>query len=369
VTIVEFGDYQCPFTGRVEATLAELRADYGDQIRIVYKDEPLPFHKRAEPAAEAALEVRAERGDAAFWSIHDLLLADQKDQSDATLLKLALHAGAHPGRVQAAIAKHTHQARLDADADLADDFRAVGTPHFFINGRRLVGSQPKEKFVALIDSEIQRAKALLVSGASVASLYDALTKDGIGAPDPPKKDATHLTASGPSRGPATAKVTIHEFGDYQCPFCQKAEETLAGILKTYGQRVRIVWHDLPLAFHANAPIAAIAGREAFAQKGATGFWALHDKMIADDKALERPNLDVAAARLGFDIRAWDAALDEGAHQTDIDADKKIAGELGISGTPAFVIVPAGATEGYFVNGAQPARKFDKLVDRALAEAR
>ena len=71
---MEFADYQCPFCARAEATLRDLRADYGDKVRLVFKNEPLPFHQRAEPAAEAALEVRAEKGDAAFWTMHDSML-------------------------------------------------------------------------------------------------------------------------------------------------------------------------------------------------------------------------------------------------------------------------------------------------------
>ena len=85
VTIVEFGDFQCPFCGRVEPTLTALRGKYGDKIRLVWKNAPLPFHAAAEPAAEAALEVRAEKGDAAFWDVHDRLFAAQKSLMKAAL--------------------------------------------------------------------------------------------------------------------------------------------------------------------------------------------------------------------------------------------------------------------------------------------
>ena len=78
VTIVEFSDFQCPFCARVEPTLKRSRDKYGDKVRLVWKNEPLPFHPAAEPAAEAAMEVRAEKGDKGFWAIHDTFFADQK---------------------------------------------------------------------------------------------------------------------------------------------------------------------------------------------------------------------------------------------------------------------------------------------------
>ena len=73
VTIVEFADFQCPFCGRVEPTLSRSLAHYGDKVRLVWKHNPLPFHPRAEPAAELAIEARAQKGDKGFWAAHDLL--------------------------------------------------------------------------------------------------------------------------------------------------------------------------------------------------------------------------------------------------------------------------------------------------------
>src|ERR1019366_9263687 len=116
VTIVEFADFQCPFCARVEATLESLRHKYGDKIRIVWKNEPLPFHPNAEPAAEAALEVRAERGDAGFWSMHDKLFAAQRDLSPDVLAKLAGEVGANPGRVRVAVKTHSRKNEIGADA-------------------------------------------------------------------------------------------------------------------------------------------------------------------------------------------------------------------------------------------------------------
>ncbi len=368
VTIVEFADYECPYCVRVEATLRELRADYGDKLRFVFKNEPMTFHPRAEPAAEAALEVRAEKGTGAFWSMHDTLLADRADLTDTGLLATATSLGARLDKVEDAIDKHTHKAEIEADEDAAEDVQANGTPHFFINGRRLVGAQPKEKFVAIIDEEMKKAQGLIASGVKPEAVYDALTKDGRSPPEPARVDVDALPANDPAKGVPGAKVTVHEFADFQCPFCARVEDTLKQVGKTYGGKVRFVWHDLPLPFHENALPAALAAREARTQRGDRGFWAFHDTLLADDSKLSRADLDAAAHALGLDMTKWAAALDGDAHKAELAADAAAAEKAGFTGTPQFVVVAAGAKTGYVINGAQEYTKFQKIIDRALGEA-
>ncbi len=367
VTIVEFADYQCPFCARAEATLRDLRTDYGDKLRFVFKNEPLPFHQRAEPAAEAALEVRAEKGDAAFWSMHDAMLDGPHDLTDETLVDLAVKAGAKADKVKTAIAMHSHTAEIEADGDTAVDFQANGTPHFFINGRRLVGAQPKARFADIIDEELKKAKALTDGGTKPEALYDALTKDGQPPPEPAQVPVDALPTGDPARGPAGARVTVHEFADFQCPFCAHAEDTMKQIAKAYGDRVRFVWHDLPLPFHDRALPAARAAREARKQKGDTAFWKLHDTLLADRTKLSRSDLDDDARALGLDMTKWATALDGDGPKPEIDADGAAAEKLGLTGTPSFVIVGTGAKSGYTIEGARDIRTFRKLIDRAQGD--
>ncbi len=370
VTLIEFADYECPFCIRAEATVRALREEYGDKLRVVFKDNPLPFHSRAEPAAEAALEVRAEKGDAAFWSMHDELLAGSADLSDDALAQLAAGFGARAESVKAAIANRLRHRSIDDDIDLAEDFEASGTPHFFVNGRRLAGAQPKEKFEEVIDEEVRRAQGLLAAGTKPEGLYEALLRDGKGAIEPEKKALpTPLPAGDPARGSAAAKVTVHEWSDFQCPFCKRVQPVLDRVAREYGARVKIVWHDLPLSIHADAPLAARAAREALAQKGERAFWGIHDELFAHQTDLKREDLDGYARGVGLDMGKWKAALDGGAHQGQIDADEEAAAAMDIGGTPAFVIAAAGANSGYFLSGAQPYPKFRKLIERALTEAK
>lgn len=376
VTIVEFSDFQCPYCERVEATLQAIRAKYGDAVRLVWKNEPLPFHPAAELAAEAAAEVRAEKGDAAFWAVHDKFFGDQtslmngsEPDTDA-IVRMASETGASAERIKKAIAGHTHKKEIDDDEDLAEDFQANGTPHFFINGRRLVGAQPEEKFDVIIDEEIKKAQDLIAKGTLSGAVYEAAIKDGQGPPQPDTKDLPQsLPPSDPARGNPTAKVTIHQWADFQCPFCGRVESTVEQLLKDYGGRIRFVWHDLPLPMHPDARLAAEASREAYAQKGSSAFWAIHDKMLSRQQNLKRQDLDDYARELNLNMDQWNSALDSAGHSVEITADEDAARGDGISGTPAFLIVARSASRGYFVNGAQSYTRFRRLIERALAESK
>jgi protein-disulfide isomerase len=365
VTIVEFSDFQCPFCKRGEDILAKLRAANGDKVRVVWKDEPLSFHPRAEPAAELAREARAEKGDRGFWAAHAALFEAQPQLEDADLLAVAAKLSLDPAKVKSAISGHAHKKEIDADNDLSVDLLAQGTPHFFLNGRRVVGTQPIEKFQKIIDEEVVRAQGLLAKGIPASKLYAELVKDGKGAPEPERK-TVRRAASAPAKGNSKAKVVIQEFSDFQCPFCVRAEETIGQLMQEYGDRIQLEWRNTPLPMHADAPLAAQAALEAYKQKGADGFWKMHDRLFAGQKVqdgLKRPALEGYARALGLDLDKFKASLDTESHAAEVAADAQAAKDAGISGTPAFVI------NGYFINGAEPASKFRKVIDRALAEAK
>jgi protein-disulfide isomerase len=370
VTIVEFADYECPFCARAEPTVDTMRKEYGPKLRVVFKDNPLSSHARAEPAAEAALEVRAEKGDGAFWQMHDELLGTTHDLSDGALVQLARRFGARADAVKGAIAHHAHSKSIEDDLDLAEDLEVRGTPQFFINGRRLVGAQPKEKFSAIVDQEIKRAEDAVARGTKPEAVYDELVRGGKGPVEPAKKDLpAGFPGRDPARGGANGKVTVHEWSDFQCPFCKLVEPTLQKLLGDYGSRLKLVWHDLPLPAHPDASLAARAAREAFAQGGTTAFWAMHDDLFAHPSQLTRYDLDGYARALKLDMGKWKAALDGDAHQSEIDADKRAADGMSIDGTPGFVIVAGAAQSGYFISGAQGYSRFRRVVERALAEAK
>jgi protein-disulfide isomerase len=361
VTIVEFADYQCPFCYRVEPTLRDLRARYGDQIRIVWKDQPLPFHKRAPHAAELAREARAQRGDGAFWTVHDALLAQKGALEDDDLSGVAKTAGIDVRAAMRAVERGKHEEGIENDTDLADDVGASGTPTFFVNGRKLVGAKPIESFVALIDEQLVAARALVARGVAPAKVYDTLQQDASGGM-PEKVVVPAPTRANPSRGPANAKIVVQMWSDFECPFCKRVEPTIKDLEAAFPGQIRVVWRNLPLPFHKHASIAAEAAMEAYAQKGSSGFWRMHD-LIMKGGSIDRAALEQDASTLGLDMSRFRAALDQGTHRAQIEADMKIAEQAGIHGTPGFTI------NGYKVSGAESLAKFKKVVRLALAESK
>lgn len=365
VTVAVFSDFQCPYCKRVEDTLKKVRETYGEKVRFVWKHEPLPFHPRANPAAQVSMEARAQKGDQGFWAAHDKLFDIQPKLEDSDLEAAAKDLGLDVAKVKDAIKSKKYDKAIQADMELADDLQASGTPHFFINGRRLVGAQPFEKFQKIIDEEVKHAQDLQAKGVKPADLYDTMIKDGKGAPEPEKKNVA-VPANAPAKGKQDAKVVMQIFSDFQCPFCKRVEDTVSEVNKNYGDKIKIVWRNLPLPMHADAPMAAQASMEAYKQKGSKGFWDMHDKMFSaqgQPDALKRETLEKYAKELGLDENKFKSALDSGAHKAAVEADAKSANEAGISGTPAFVI------NGYYISGAQPYPKFKKVIERALAEAK
>jgi protein-disulfide isomerase len=366
VTMIIFSDFQCPFCKRVEDTLKQVQQAYPNDVRFVWKDNPLPFHPRAKPAATLARHVYKLKGDKAFWDVHDAIFESNPKIEDDDLKGLAEKAGVKWDDVKAAIDNNKYGEKIDGSVELANDVQARGTPHFFINGVRLSGAQPLEAFKKSIDEQLAKAKGLVAKGVLKAKVYDELMKDAKGPPPPEKKEIVGPDAQTPIKGPASAKVTITIFSDFQCPFCKRVEPTLAELEKEYGGKIKFAWRHMPLPFHADAPLAGQAAQEAFAQKGNAGFWKMHDKLFeaqgTSEDAIKRPGLEKIAQDIGLNMDKFKAALDSNAHKAKLDSDSKIGNDAGINGTPAFVI------NGYYLSGAQPTAAFKKLINRALKEA-
>jgi Na+/H+ antiporter NhaA len=137
VTLVEYGDFECPYCGRAEPIVRQLLAEFGD-VRYVWRHLPLPdVHPHAQLAAEAS-EAAAAQG--AFWEMHDLLLARQDALRTADLVDYAGELGLEVERFQDELREHAGRARVEEDVESADMSGVSGTPTFFVNGRRHYGA-------------------------------------------------------------------------------------------------------------------------------------------------------------------------------------------------------------------------------------
>jgi protein-disulfide isomerase len=153
ITIVEFSDFECPYCGGVEETLRQLESRYPTQIRLAYRD--LPFHRRAEPAAEAS---RCALAQGKYWPYHDLLFGNQQHLENGDLSKYAARLKMDAKTFDQCIAHKIYAADIQHDLDEGQKFGITGTPTFFINGMILIGATPLEDFARLIDRELERIK-------------------------------------------------------------------------------------------------------------------------------------------------------------------------------------------------------------------
>ena len=139
LTIVEFGDFECPSCALAFPVVDSLIALHGDEVRLEYRHYPLPMHEHALRAARAAVE--AER-QGAFWAYHDILFRNGDRLTDADLVGYADSLGLDAGAFADALADGRHAGRVEADRLLGTSLAVTGTPTFFVNGYRIVGIPP-----------------------------------------------------------------------------------------------------------------------------------------------------------------------------------------------------------------------------------
>jgi Na+/H+ antiporter NhaA len=155
VTVVEYGDFECPYCGLAEPTVRELLRDFGD-VRYVWRHLPLTdVHPHAQLAAEAT-EAAAKQG--AFWGLHDLLLEHQGALDMRDLIGYAQSLGLDTERFTAYLRKHAGAAHVAEDTDSADLSGVSGTPTFFVNGMRHYGAYDIETLSKAVKLALARTK-------------------------------------------------------------------------------------------------------------------------------------------------------------------------------------------------------------------
>jgi protein-disulfide isomerase len=169
------------------------------------------------------------------------------------------------------------------------------------------------------------------------------------------------TDGAPSKGGATAPVTIIEFSDFHCPFCKRVLPTLAQLESQYGEQVKLVFRDYPIdKLHPGARKAHEAARCADEQGK---FWAYHDILFAHAPKVRPEQLKAYAQEVGLDVAAFEQCLSSGKYQTAVQNDIDEGSRVGVTGTPAYFI------NGRLLSGAQPLEKFVQIIEEELARAR
>jgi protein-disulfide isomerase len=154
VTLVEYGDYQCPYCGQAYPIVKELQKDFGSSLRLVFRNMPLGnVHPFAQMAAEAA-EAAATQDK--FWPMHDLLYENQDDLKEQSLLRYANEAGADASLVEAALTQGSMRKRVNDDIESGIRSGVNGTPTFFVNGERYDRSWAYDPFYDFLEALINK---------------------------------------------------------------------------------------------------------------------------------------------------------------------------------------------------------------------
>jgi protein-disulfide isomerase len=344
VTIVAFNDFECPFCLRGRRTLDALRARYGDRIRIVFRHLPLPIHDHARDAAMAAAFAYAERGDAGFWAMHDVLFENQDALEREDLAGYARQIGLDPARLTRALDEESTADVVERDLRLGHRFGASGTPTFFINGRVLIGAQRQRAFEAIIDEQLTRAAEEARRGAPAARMYETLTASGQEAAvwrEHHEPDPNHVRIAvpddSPRRGAADARVVVQVWSDFQCPYCSDEAAILIRLSDAHPE-IALVYRHLPLRMHRHAMPAALAAVEVHRQRGNDAFWTFHNRLFAHQDSLSPSDLVEHARAVGADPEGVRRAIVGETHRGRIEEDMAAILETELRvGTPAILV--------------------------------
>ena len=178
-----------------------------------------------------------------------------------------------------------------------------------------------------------------------------------GTPRVHRYDVT--TSNNPALGPENAPITIIEFSDYECPYCKQFNtEVLPRLMEEYGDKIRFVYRDFPLAnIHKNAVQAAEAANCA-GEQGA--YWAYNEKLFSGEFTLGEDAYQKYAEQLGLDTNRFDKCLSSGEQEDEVMADFSYAFQLGVRVTPTFFL------NGIPIVGPQPFDIFKQIIDKELA---
>ncbi|MDR4461776.1 MAG: DsbA family protein [Nitrospirales bacterium] len=221
-----------------------------------------------------------------------------------------------------------------------------------------------EEDVRALREDMEQVKKDL---AEIKSILQSATKRR----GPEKSTGTVGVTGGAVLGKADAPVTIVEFSDYQCPFCQRFSLSVFPMLKReyiYTGKVRYVFRDFPLSSIHQEAEKAHEGARCAAEFNK--YWEMHDALFQNQKDLMVPSLKRYAADLGLESTTFGECLDSGKYQAEIQKDISDGAAAGISGTPSFFIGKSGSGDsitGTIIRGAQPLAKFQTIIDQLLSD--
>jgi protein-disulfide isomerase len=311
----------------------EVAAQVGD--RVITFDEVESRWQTANPAqhAQTMQSLYDGRRAALDAMIAEMLLADAAKDSGLSPEAYA----------EAEISK---RAKSPTDQEVESFYRA--------NIEQMQG-KPLQEMAPLITRFLEEQSRSAAREDLIATLRRAGPEVRLSL-EPPRHPVP-VEASDPSTGSASAAVTIVEFSDFECPFCRQASPTLKKLQQAYGDKVRIVWKDFPLTqIHPQAFRAAEAAHCAGEQGR---YWEYHDRLFANQEALQPAALKGYASELKLDTQRFNACLDGSKYAERVRDGVAMGTQLGVNSTPTLYI------NGRVIAGAYPYETLAAIIDEEL----
>jgi len=317
VTLVEFSDFECPFSRRAARYLRSAVEKHSDKVRWVFKSFPLSFHPNARLAHEAALAAgEFDR----FWEMHSKIYATDRPLSRDVLIELAGEVGIARGEFSDLLDSHYFAEQVEEELQEGLGLGVRGTPTILVNGR-------------------------LVSGVQSPAVLDYLIREALGEEvEPPSSSSPELLAGNPETshplgfGALDASPLVKLFIDFRSPLGDRALPLVTQLLKRYGRQMRLIVKARPLGIYPDAGLvheAAIAF-----QKRGIGFLTFWRRSLASRGKLTTRDLASWAAPFGLGSAAAEeieAELRDGKHRSVVRADTNRARKLGITGVPTTIL--------------------------------
>ncbi len=229
---------------------------------------------------------------------------------------------------------------------------------FFLWGKPLSAARIE---LAEAKAQLETLQADVVPAADQASQANAVGSDALSAGGEIKQVKRYPVPEDgdPSFGPSDAPITIIEFSDFQCPYCQKwHNEVWKKLVAAYPTQIRLVYRDFPLySIHPDAAPAANAAECANEQ---SKYWEFHDLLFSGNEGLGEAAYQNYASSLNLNMASFQQCLDENRYETEVTADFEYASGIGIQSTPTFFV------NGVALIGAQPYEVFKEVIDLELA---
>ena len=383
IQVVEFTDYQCPYCSRHALdTMPILMENLVDTGRVFYAIKDLPLDQIHPEARSASVAARCAGEQDAYLEMHDAIFSSQQywsgtgEQADELFIELAADMDLYVEKFTSCLADSDTAADVQANFEEALALNVNSTPFFFIDGYAISGAQPYEVFEMAVVLAEQGELDDVIEAQARQVYQDLLDQEAAQAATPPQAPPSPVKPlevsldDSYSIGDPDAPVTIVEYTDYQCPFCARhALQAFGQIAEDFVEtgQVQYVFKDMPItSIHPQAALAAEAARCAGAQND-DAFVTMHDVLFENQGEWSGQSnaadlFSDYASEIGLDSDFFNSCINDHEFEAAVQADVQEAMQLGITGTPAFII------NGQLMFGAQPFEVFENAVDSFLVEA-